>query len=158
MIPKKCESEILEGGKMGSQGNKQPAMDLGERVSKKVRTNLSELPHTTSMVVSCQVSNGNNIVLSLNQLEAEYTNVGHWEELIDIINKHGYPKEPYTLTSRFRCTLKKNELDKEYMGLYSNGHMIMNPKYEQISYNCCLSNAFNLKLRRDPKILLVKMT
>jgi hypothetical protein len=83
--------------------------------------------------------------------------VRHWEELIDFINKNGRLKEPYTQTSRFKCTLEKDELDEEYMGLYTNGHMIMDPIYRQIWYNCCVSNAFKLKLGHDPKIFLVEM-
>jgi hypothetical protein len=48
-------------------------------------------------------------------------------------------------------------LDEEYMGLYTNGQMITDPIYGQISYNFCLSNAFKLKLGQDPKIFLVEM-
>jgi hypothetical protein len=51
----------------------------------------------------------------------------HWDELNDFIHKNGRPKEPYTLTSRFRCTLEKNEFDKEYMGLYTNRQMVKDP-------------------------------
>jgi hypothetical protein len=83
--------------------------------------------------------------------------VRHWEELSNFINKNGRPKEPYTLTSRFKCTLEKDELDEEYMGLYTNGQMITDPIYGQIAYNCCLSSAIKLKLRNDPKIFLVQM-
>jgi hypothetical protein len=157
MFLKKCASEIREARKKGRRGNKRPATDLGERASKKARSNLPELPNTTFMVVICRVSNGKDIVLSPNQLQAAYTDVRHWEELIDFINKNGRPKEPYTLTSRFKCTLEKDELDEEYMGLYTNGQMITDPIYGQISYNCCLSNAFKLKLGHDPKIFLVEM-
>jgi hypothetical protein len=32
--------------------------------------------------------------------------------------------------------LEKDELDEEYMGLYTNGHIITDPIYGQISYNC----------------------
>jgi hypothetical protein len=61
--------------------------------------------------------------------------VRHREELIDIINTHGGPKEPYIMTLIFRCTLKQEEWEEEYMGLYTNGQMIMVPIYGQISYN-----------------------
>ena len=60
------------------------------------------------MVVICRVSNVKDIVLSPNQLQAAYTDVRHWEELIDFINKNGCPKEPYTLTSTFKCTCISN--------------------------------------------------
>jgi len=109
------------------------------------------------MVVICQVSNGNDIVLSLNQLQVTYTDVRHWEELIDLINKNGRPTEPYIPTSRFKCTLEQAELDEEYLGLYTNEQIIMDPINDQISYNFCLSNAFKLKPGHDPKIFLVKM-
>jgi len=35
--------------------------------------------------------------------------------------------------------------------------MIMDPIYGQISYNCCLSNAFKLKIGHYLKIFLVEM-
>ena len=35
--------------------------------------------------------------------------------------------------------------------------MILDPTYGQISYNCCLSNAFKLKLGHDSKKNLVEM-
>jgi hypothetical protein len=130
--------------------------DLGECASKKARSNLPEFPNTTFMAVICLVSNGKDIFLSPNQLQAAYTDVRQWEELIDFINKNRRPKEPYTLTSRFRCTFKKEESDKEYMGLYTNGQMITDPINGQILYNSDLSDAFKLKLGHDPKIFLVQ--
>ena len=49
-------------------------------------------------------------------------------------------------------------MEEEYMGLYyTHGQMIMDPTYGQISYNCCLSNAFKLKLGHNPKIFLVEI-
>jgi len=108
------------------------------------------------MVVICRVWNGNDIVLSPIQLQAPFTDVRHWDELIDFINKNGRPTEPYILTSKFKCTLEEAELDKEYMGLYTNEQMITDPIFGQISYNCCLSNAFKLKLGQDQKIFLVE--
>jgi hypothetical protein len=81
----------------------------------------------------------------------------HCEELIDFIDKNGGPKEPQIMSSRFKCTLERNVLEQEYMGLYSNRQMIMDPIYGQISFNCCLSEAFKLKLGHNPKILLVEM-
>jgi len=107
------------------------------------------------MVVICQVSNGNNIVLSPNQLQGSYPVVRHWEELFDIIDKKGRPKEPYILTSTFKCTLEQDELDEEYMGLYTPGQMILHPIYGQISYNTYPSNAFKLNFGHDRKIFFV---
>ena len=61
------------------------------------------------------------------------------------------------MTSMFICTLEQHKLKEEYMGSYTNGQMIMDPIYGQISYNCCLSKAFKLKLKHNPKIFLVKI-
>jgi len=157
MTLEKCWSKIREARKKGRWGNKWPATNLRERTRKKVRSNLLELPNTTFMVLICRVSNGNNIILSPNQLQAMYTDVRHWEELINFINKNRCPTEPYILTSKFKCTLEEAELDKEYMGFYTNEQMIMDPTYGQISYNCCRSNESKLKLGHDPKIFLVEM-
>jgi len=131
-------------------------MDLGERASKQVRGNLPEFPNTTFMVVIHWVLNGNNIVLSPNKLQASYTDVTHWEELIDSIKKNGGPKEPYVSTSRFKCTVEQNKLDKEFMGLYTNERMIMDPIHGQISYNCCLSNNFKLKHEYNLKRFVIE--
>jgi len=57
----------------------------------------------------------------------------------------------------FKCTLEEGELDEEYIGLYINGLMIMDPIYGQIPYNCCLSNALKLKLEHNPKICFIDM-
>ena len=151
----KCAREIREVRKKRRRGNKRPATDLGECTSNKARSNLPELPNTTFMVVICRVSNGNDIVLSPNQLQAAYTDVRHWDELIDFIIKNGRPTEPYILTSKFKCTLEQAELDEEYMGLYTNEQIITDPIYGQISYNCCFSTAFKLELGHDPKIFCV---
>jgi len=51
MFLNKCASEIWEMRKKGRRGNKQPATDLGERVGKKARSNLPELPNTTFTVM-----------------------------------------------------------------------------------------------------------
>jgi hypothetical protein len=101
MFLKTCASEIREARTKGKRGNKRPATDLGGRASKKARSKLPELPNSTFMVMICRVSNGKDIILSPNQLQAAYTDVRHWEELIDFINKNRRPKEPYTLTLRF---------------------------------------------------------
>jgi len=97
-----------------------PATDLGERRSKKVISNLPALPNTMLMVVICRVSNGNDIVLSPNQLQAAYTDVRHWEELIDFINNNEGWSEPYILTPKFKCMLEQAELEEQYMGLHTN--------------------------------------
>jgi hypothetical protein len=142
-----------EKGKAWQQATRNGFGRAGEQ---RARSNLPALPNTMFIVVICQVSNGNDVVLSPNQLKPVYTNVRHWEELIDFLDKNGRPKEPYTLTSRFKCTLEKYQLQQEYMGLYTNGQMKTVPIYGQIFYNCCHPNAFKLKLGHDLKIFWSK--
>jgi hypothetical protein len=57
----------------------------------------------------------------------------------------------------FKCTLPQDELEDEYMGMYKYWQMNNDPIYSQVSYNCCLSNAFKLKLGNDVKIFVVEM-
>jgi len=57
----------------------------------------------------------------------------------------------------FKHTLEQDELEQEYMGIYKHGQMINDTIYGQISYNCCLSNAFKLKLGQNVKIFVVEM-
>jgi hypothetical protein len=103
------------------------------------------------------VSNGKDMVLAPKQLQASYTDVRHWEELVDFIDKNGSQKKPYILRSMFKCTLEQNELEEEYMGIYKQGQMINDPIYGQISSNCCLSYSFNLKLGHNVKIFVLGM-
>ena len=145
-------AEIRKARKNGWRANKRLATDLGERAGKPVRSNLPELPNTTFTVMIHWVSNGNDIVQAPTQLQASYTDVRHWEVLVDFINKNGGPKEPYIFKLMSKCTLEQDELEEEYMGIYKHGQMINDPIYGQISYNCCLSNAFKLKLGNNVKI------
>jgi len=64
-------------------------MDLGVRAGKKPRGKVPELPNETFIVVIRRVLNGNNDPTSSMQFQAPYTDVRHWEELIDIIKKIG---------------------------------------------------------------------
>jgi len=155
MFLKKCASEVWEARKKGRRGNKRPAMDLAERAGKKASSNLPVLGNTTFMVVIRRVPNGNNDQTSSMQLQASYTDVRHWKELIDFMETNCCPKEPYRLTALYKCNLTQEELDEEYMGLYAPGQM-NNPLYGQISYNSSLSNAFKLKLGHDVKLFLVE--
>jgi hypothetical protein len=84
----------LEGKEKGKVRQQATTSYLGERTTNMARRNPSELPITTFPVVICWVSNSYNIVQSSNQLQAVYTNVRDWEELIDFINKNGRLKEP----------------------------------------------------------------
>jgi hypothetical protein len=67
-------------------------------LGKMVRSNLPELPNITCTVMIHLVLNGKDMVLAPKQLQALYTDVRHWEELVDFIDKNGGPKEPYILT------------------------------------------------------------
>ena len=77
MFLKKGEREIWEVKKMGRQGNKRLATDLGEHASTKATTNLLELPNTTFMVLICRVLNGNSMVQFPKQLPALCTDARH---------------------------------------------------------------------------------
>jgi len=157
MFLKKCAREIREARKKGRLGKKPPVKDLGERSSKKARSKIPESPNTKFTVMIHWVSNGKDKVLASKQLQASYTDVRHCEELVDFIDTNGGLKEPYILRSMLKCTLAQDELEEEQMGIYKHGQMINDRIYGQISYNCCLSNAFILKLGHDVKIFVVEM-
>jgi len=97
------------------------------------------------------------MVLSPKQLQASYTDVRHWDVLVDFIDKNGGPKEPYIPRSMFKCTVEQDELEEEYIGIYKHGQIINDPIDGQISYNGCLSIAFKLKLGYNVKIFVVEM-
>jgi len=82
------------------------------------------------MVVIRRVPNRNNDQTSSMQLQASYTDVRHWEELSDFIKKNCSPKEPYCLTVLYNCNLTQEELDEEYMGLYTPGQTMNDPVLE----------------------------
>ena len=86
MFLKKCTSKIHEARKKGKRGNKRLETDLGERAGNKARSNLPELPDTMFTVMIHWVLNGKDMVLAHKQLQASYTDVTHWEELVDFIN------------------------------------------------------------------------
>jgi len=157
MFWKKCASEVREPRKKGRRGNKRPAMDLGERAGKKARDNLPELPNTTFIIVIRRVPNGDNDQTSSMQLQGLYTDVRHWEELIDFIEQNCSPKDPYSLTAIYKCNLTPKESDEEYIELYTPGQTMNDRLSGQISYNCSLSNTFKLKLGHDVKLFLVEM-
>jgi hypothetical protein len=157
MFLKNWGSEVWQARKKGRRGNKQSATDLGERMGNKARSIVSGLPSTTFMVVIHRVPNGKDDKTSCMQVQASYTDVRHWEELIDFIEKMSGAKEPYCMTALYRCNLMQEELDEKYMGLYALGQMLKDPLYGQIPYNSSLSNAFKLKLRHDVQLFLFEM-
>ena len=81
----------------------------------------------------------------------------HREELIDFVKKNRGLKEPSVSTSMFKCNLEQDELDEEYMGLYTHGQMLIVPIYVQIEYNYCDSYAFKFELGCNLEILLIEM-
>jgi len=145
-------SEVCDGRIKGRRGYKRPETDLGERAGKPVRGNVLQLRNTAFMVVIRWVPNGNNDQTSSNELWDDYTDVRHWEELIDFIKKNCCPNKPYYLTAIFKCNLMPEGVDEEYMTLYAPGQMITDPLYRQIWYNCSLWNAFKLKLGHNVKL------
>jgi hypothetical protein len=52
------------------------------------------------------VSNAQDVVLPPKQLEASYTDVRHWDELVDFIDNNGGSKEPFIPRSMFKCILE----------------------------------------------------
>jgi len=110
MFLKKSETETREMRRKGRRGNKWPATDLGERASTNARSNRPKLPNSMIRVLILRVSNGKDMDLAPKQLEALHTDVMHWEELIDSINKIRGPKEPYILTSILKCTLEQDKM------------------------------------------------
>ena len=77
--------------------------------------------------------------------------------MIDYIETNCGPKEPYCLTALYKCNWMQEELEEEYMGLYTPGQMMNVPLYGQISYNSSLSNAFKLKMGHDVQLFLIEM-
>ena len=129
---KKSASVVRKVSKKGRRGNNRTATDLEECLGKKARSNIPEMPNTIFMVVICQVPNGNNDQTSSRQLWALYTDVRHWEELINFIEKNCTQKEQYCLTALYKCNLMQLELDEKYMGLYAPGQMMNDHPYGQI--------------------------
>lgn len=72
----------------------------------KLSDNLPEWPNPMLLVMIYLVSNGNIIFESLNLLQVLFTNVRHWEEMNDLIDRNGGPKEIYTAIFRFKCTVE----------------------------------------------------
>jgi hypothetical protein len=92
----------MGGEEEGTHCDKLLATDLGEFAGKIVRGNLLVLRNSIFMVVVCRVWTTNNDHTAIMQLQSSYSDVRHWEELIDIIEKHCGPKYPYCLTALFK--------------------------------------------------------
>jgi hypothetical protein len=101
------------------------------------------------------VPNGNNNQTSRKQIQASYTDVRYWKELIEFIEKITSPNEPFCLTAIYQRNIMQDELDAMYLQVYTPGQMINDPLYGQISFNGFLSNAFKLKLGHNVKLFLV---
>jgi hypothetical protein len=69
-------------------------MDLGELAHSNVKGNFADLKNTMFMVVICQLSHADDIVLSPHQLPAAHTYVRIWQEVSDFLDTHGDLKEP----------------------------------------------------------------
>jgi len=120
--------------------------------------NHPEVPDEMLMVMIWWVSNVNDIVLSPKQQQNLYTDLWHWEELNEFIHKNGGQKEAYLLTMICQCTTDQDKLDKEYIGIYTHGQMIIEPKWGHMSYNCHLSNTVKLKHGQNQTMFLIAIT
>jgi hypothetical protein len=87
MFLKNWASEIRKARKKGRRGKKGRPKDLSEHGGKMARRTLPELPYTTFTVMIHWVSNGKDMVLAPKQCQAWNTDVRHWEELVDFIDK-----------------------------------------------------------------------
>jgi len=154
---KKGANEVWEVRMKGKQGNMRPVTDFRLRRGNIARCDLPALRNTSSIVVIRWVLNGNSDQTSSMQLQALYTNLRHWEELIDFIQKKCGRKEPCCVTAIYKCILAREELDEEYMGLYAPGQMMNDTLYGQISFNSSLSNAVKMKPRHNVKLFSVEM-
>jgi len=143
--------------KQGKRGDKRPVTELGENPGKKARGNFRELPNGTFMVGIHQVLSGNNDQTSSMQLLVSYTDVRHWEEMIDSIAQNCGPKKSYCLTAICICNLTQEELGEEDTGFYAPRQMMHDPLYGLISYCSSLSHAFKLKLGYNVTLFLVEM-
>jgi hypothetical protein len=72
--------------------------------------------------------------------------------LIMFIDTNRGPERRFIMTSSFYCTLQQDKLEAEYMALSTNGQMIMDPIYGQISFHCCLSKACQFQHGHNPII------
>jgi hypothetical protein len=138
MFFKKCASEVREVTKKERRSKTRLVTNLGQLAGIHARGTVPKLPNTTFIVVICRVPNSNNNQTSSIQFQALYTDVRHWEELVDFIEKNCSLKEPYYLTALFKWNLTQEELDKEYMGFYTTWQMMNDPLYGQILYNSSL--------------------
>jgi len=75
---------VMIQGRLGCMG---PAIDLAEWDGKHGLDHLPELPNAMFINVIYWVLNGNNIVLSPKYLQALYTDLRYWEELIEFFQK-----------------------------------------------------------------------
>jgi hypothetical protein len=103
------------------------------------------------------VSNSNNEQTSSMQPQTLYQEVKNWEELIDIIENRCRLKKPYCLTALYKCHLTQEELDKEYMGLFTLGQILNDALYSQISCHSSLSNALKLNLGHNMPLFVFEM-
>jgi len=90
-------------------------MDWGEHRGKMARGNLPELPNSTFGIVISRVPNNDIDDPSRSQLQLQVWNENetNWEELIDVVEKSRCPKELYSVTIMYKCTLTQEEMDEE---------------------------------------------
>jgi len=65
-------------------------------------------------------------------------------------------KQPYHLTAIVESIMTQDVLDEVYMQSYASRQLMYCPIYGQISFNCCVSNVFILKLGYNLKQLMLE--
>lgn len=114
MFLKICASDVTEATVKGRHGDKSPAMDFRGLLGNKARGFILQLQNTTSRAVIRQVPNSNSDHTFSKQLQVLYTDVMHWDELINFMETSCGPKRPYWLTVISKSSLSQEELDEVY--------------------------------------------
>jgi hypothetical protein len=83
--------------------------------------NLPGMQNTTFMVVFRRLPNGNNDHTSSMQLQALYTDLTHWAELIDFVEQNCNPEEPYSLTAIIQMQLDAGRIGSRVYGIMLTG-------------------------------------
>lgn len=107
-----------EGEENARRGKKLLAKDLGEHMGTMLRSNVPQLATITFIIVIRWVTSENDVISFTDQLPVVEPNVSHWEKVIDFINTNGSVKEPYNPILMIRCTMKREELYEDSVGLY----------------------------------------
>jgi len=117
MFLKKCGSNVWKASKKERQANKSLAKDWREHWHKYAIGNVLEWPNMIYIIVISRVLNEDANNMSRKALSVWYKNGMKWEGLIGVVKKSCAPKEPFGVAMLNKCTLIKDEIIEEYMGL-----------------------------------------